>query len=75
MLWRNGIVVVLIALAVGGAAGWFAEAEWGGGKYGNVEVCKYGNMETANDGRAGATNGRASRPATAASPTRSSSTR
>ena len=30
MLGRKGIVVVLIALAVGGAAGWFAEAEWGG---------------------------------------------
>ena len=66
MFGEKGIVVVFAALAVGAAAGWFAERAWGGGKYGNVEVCKYGNMETANDGRAGATNGRASRPATAA---------
>ena len=66
MSGRNGIVVVLAAFAVGVVAGWFAAGAWGGGKYGNVEVCKYGNMETANDGRAGATNGRACRPATAA---------
>ena len=66
MFGEKGIVVVFAALAVGAAAGWFAERAWGGGKYGNVEVCKYGNMETANDGRAGATNCRASRPATAA---------
>ena len=65
MFGRMGVVVVLAAFAVGGVAGWLAERAWRGGKYGNVEVCKYGNMETANDGRAGATNGRASRPATA----------
>ena len=62
----NFAAFLFTALAVGAAAGWFAAGAWGGGKYGNVEVCKYGNMETANDGRAGATNGRACRPATAA---------
>ena len=56
-------LVVGIALAVGGVAGWFAERAWGKAKCENVEmfahrslgegVCKYGNMKTANDGRDG----------------------
>jgi len=46
-------LVVGIALAVGGVAGWFAAQACGTGNCGNVEVCKYGNMETANDGRGG----------------------
>ena len=40
--------MVAVALAVGVVAGWFAAGAWGGGKYGNVEVCKYGNMEYFN---------------------------
>ena len=84
MFWEKGIVVVFAALAVGAAAGWFAERAWGERKCGNVELWKCGNVETANVGRARspvsperseprkrwlqgcATNGRASRPATAA---------
>ena len=68
MLGRNGIIVVLAALAIGGAAGWFAERAWGKRKCENVEVCKCGNGETANEGRArspSAPDGRAHRPATA----------
>ena len=60
------ILVALVALAVGGVAGWFAAGAWGKSKCENVEVCKcenvrvckYENVETANEGRA-------SRPATA----------
>ena len=55
-------IVVLAALAVGAAAGWFAAGAWGKCKCENVEVCKYGNMEAANAGRArspSAPNGRA----------------
>ena len=67
---RSGtIFVVVIALAVGAAAGWFAERAWGERKCGNVELWNCGNVETANDGRArspSAPNGRASRSATAA---------
>ena len=82
---RSGtIFVVVIALAVGAAAGWFAAGAWGERKCGNVELWKCGNVETAKVGRARspvspeqseprkrslevcATNGRASRPATAA---------
>ena len=69
MFGEKGIVVVFAALAVGAAAGWFAAGVWGERKCGNVELWKCGNVETANDGRArslSATNGRASRPATAA---------
>ena len=53
------LVVVAVALAAGGVAGWFAAGAWGKGECENVEVCKYGNMEAANDGRASAPNGRA----------------
>ncbi len=67
---RSGtIFVVVIALAVGAAAGWFAAGARGERKCGNVELWKCGNVETAKVGRArspSATNGRASRPATAA---------
>ena len=69
MLGRNGIVVVFAALAVGGAAGWFAAVAWGKCKCVNVKVCKCENVETVNGGRArspSAPNGRAHRPATAA---------
>jgi len=47
------LAAALVALAVGAAAGWFAAQACGTGNCGNVEVCKYGNMETANDGRGG----------------------
>ena len=60
------ILVAVVALAVGGVAGWFAAGAWS--KCENVEVCKCANVETANDGRArspSAPNGRARRPATA----------
>ena len=59
MFWEKGIVVVFAAFAVGAAAGWFAAGAWGEGKCGNVEVCKYGNMEAANAGRPSAPDGRA----------------
>ena len=76
MRTRCGIFAAVVALAVGGVAGWFAAGAWGKGKYENVEVCKCENVkeckcenvETANDGRArspSAPNGRARRPATA----------
>ena len=42
------VAAALAALAVGAAAGWFAARAWGKCKCENVEVCKYGNMETAN---------------------------
>ena len=70
------ILVAVVALAVGGVAGWLAAGAWAKSKCENVEVCKCGNVkeckcenvETANDGRArspSAPNGRARRPATA----------
>ena len=65
---RGTILVAMVALAVGGAAGWFAAGAWGKCKCANVEVCNCENVETANDGRArspSAPNGRARRPATA----------
>ena len=40
------------ALAVGAAAVWFAAESRGKDKCENVEVCKYGNVEAANVGRA-----------------------
>ena len=39
------ILIAVVALAVGAGAGWLAAQL---GKCENVEVCKYGNMETAN---------------------------
>ena len=63
---RLGAFLAVVALAVGGVAGWFAAGAWS--KCENVEVCKCANVETANDGRArspSAPNGRARRPATA----------
>ena len=67
-------MVAMVALAVGGVAGWFAAGAWSKCenvevcKCENMKVCKCGNVETANDGRArspSAPNGRAHRPATA----------
>ena len=55
--WR--VIIASLALAVGAAAGWFAAGAWGKRKCENVEVCKYGNMEAANAGRAGASNEKA----------------
>ena len=51
------ILIAVVALAVGAAAGWFAAGARGKNKCENVEVCKYGNMKTANDGSAGTTKG------------------
>ena len=51
------VAAALAALAVGAAAGWFAAGARGKNKCENVEVCKYGNMKTANDGSAGTTKG------------------
>ena len=48
----KNIIIAIAALVVGVAAGWFAARAWGKGECENVEVCKYGNMETANAGRA-----------------------
>ena len=57
MKTRYGMALAAgVALCIGVAAGWFA-ARWG--KCENVEVCKYGNMEAANAGRAGASNEKA----------------
>ena len=56
------ILVAVVALAVGGVAGWLAAGAWAKSK------CE--NVETANDGRArspSAPNGRARRPATTVS--------
>ena len=53
------VAAALAALAVGAAAGWFAAGAWGKRKCENVEVCKYGNMEAANAGRAGASDEKA----------------
>ena len=53
------ILAAAVALCVGAAAGWFAAGAWGKRKCENVEVCKYGNMEAANAGRAGASNEKA----------------
>ena len=44
------ILIAVVALVVGAAAGWFAAGARGKNKCENVEVCKYGNVETANDG-------------------------
>ena len=66
MMGRNGIVVVFIACAIGAAAGWFAERAWGGAAGRGLPALPDGQCD---DGRArspSATNGRASRPATAA---------
>ena len=66
MLGRNGIVVVFIACVIGAAAGWFAERAWGGAAGRGLPALPDGQCD---DGRArspSATNGRASRPATAA---------
>ena len=66
MFWRNGIVVVLVAFAVGGVAGWLAERAWGGAAGRGLPALPDGQCD---DGRAqslSATNGRACRPATAA---------
>ena len=46
------ILIAIVALAVGAAAGWSAAGAWGERKCGNVELCNCGNVETANDGRA-----------------------
>ena len=51
------ILIAVVALVVGAAAGWFAAGARGKNKCENVEVCKYGNMKTANDGSAGTTKG------------------
>ena len=62
------ILIAVVALVVGAAAGWFAAGARGKNKCENVEVCKYGNVETANGGRAqspSASNGRACRSAIA----------
>ena len=56
-------IVVLVALAVGAAAGWFAAWGRGKNKCENVEVCKYGNVETANGGGAGVPDSRVRRSA------------
>ena len=68
MRTRCGIFAAVVALAVGGVAGWFAAGAWGKCKCENVKVCKCENVETVNGGRArspSAPNGRAHRPATA----------
>ena len=60
------ILIAVVALVVGVAAGWFAAGARGKNKCENVEVCKNGNVETANGGRAhspSASNGRACRSA------------
>ena len=65
MFWRNGIVVVLVAFAVGGVAGWLAERAWGGAAGRGLPALPDGQCD---DGRAqslSATSGRACRPATA----------
>ena len=65
---KTVLLVALVAIAVGAAAGWFAAGARGKNKCENVEVCKNGNVETANGGRAqspSASNGRACRSAIA----------
>ncbi len=57
------LVVLAAALAVGAAAGWFAAWGRGKNKCGNVEVCKYGNVETANGDGAGVPDSRVRRSA------------
>ena len=67
MLGRNGIVVVLAALAVGGVAGWLAERAWGGAAGRGLPALPDADA-CCNGGRArspSAPNGSASRPATA----------
>ena len=46
------ILIAVVALAVGAAAGWSAAGAWGERKCGNVELWNCGNVETANVGRA-----------------------
>ena len=70
MMGRNGIVVVFIALAVGGAAGWLAARAWGGAAGRGLPALPDGQCD---DGRArslSATNGRASRAPARASASR-----
>ena len=65
---KTVLLVALVAIAVGAAAGWFVAGARGKNKCENVEVCKNGNVETANGGRAqspSASNGRACRSAIA----------
>ena len=65
MLGRKEIVVFFIACAIGAAAGWFAERAWGGAAGRGLPALPDADA-CCNGGRADATNGRASRPATAA---------
>ena len=51
------ILIAVVALVVGVAAGWFAAGARGKNKCGNVELWNCGNMKTANDGSAGTTKG------------------
>ena len=44
------ILIAVVALAVGAAAGWFAAGAWGERKCGNVELWNCGNVETAKVG-------------------------
>ena len=53
------ILIAVVALVVGAAAGWFAAGAWGERKCGNVELWKCGNVETANVGRPSALNEKA----------------
>ena len=67
MMGRNGIIVVLAALAIGGAAGWLAERAWGGAAGRGLPALPDADA-CCNGGRArspSAPNGSASRPATA----------
>ena len=69
MSGRNGIVVVFIALAVGGVVGWFAARAWGGAAVSSKPPYRDATSREDNIGRArsmNAPNGRARRPATAA---------
>ena len=80
MMGRNGIVVVFIACAIGAAAGWFAERAWGGAAGRGLPALPDGQCDDGRARspvsperseprkrwlQGCATNGRASRPATA----------